>query len=1357
MGEELPSRIGKYNVDAIVGRGGMGVVYRGHDALDRQVAIKMVLASIADESELIKRFRREAQFTANLHHPNIVTVYDWGQEGNSPYIVMEYLDGKSLDRWQFDGPPSMVLLKKLKIIEQVCAGLNYAHERKIVHRDIKPANIFVLDDESVKLVDFGIARLAEGVGHEMTRTGQVLGSLHYMSPEQANGVKLDQRTDIFSTGVVLYQLLTGVLPFAGHDTASTLVRILTASPQPLSEYLADCPQELEEVVRRTLEKAPRDRYQTAEELAFDLSLVQTQFRRQIGGEYLASAEAAFERSDWVQAKDILLELLKIDREHARALNLLREVQQIIRRQNRASEAGELRAQAMDALDKRRFKDALNLAEEAVSLDDSNYDLVVLRDEIRAALDRSEKAQRAVERAESSLHTQQFEAAQAAVREALSFDPANTMARQLQSKVAQALAGQFKRSQAQSLIGQARNELTERRYASAMVLLRKAESLDDSALDLRPLFQQAVAGQERERRDRELHDQAGEIRKLIASMDLELAEVRLAAAKDRFPGEVPLLELEQQLSELRHQQATRSALERAQSALLAGRWEEAREALTETLALDPSNAQAPQLQARIAEGMAEDARQAQEQSLLELARQAMTQGNWDNALARLREAESLNAAAPDLHALLREAEAGQARENRQRELKRLCDAARQLISRKKLDRADTQLATALIRFPDEPQLLELQQQLSELRARQELKIHPPATVLQAKNTAAWKSAENEEIDRTVPIPVPAASFPAHQDTLEQPIPDFEHLADSAPTLDFEAPYPEASPEAEPQQTAAREGGQGKAEKSSSRSQKRNGWPVWASLGAVALGVILVGIKLLAPAPSPASRPVDLTVVTTPEGATVHVSGNGQNLDCVTPKCALSLPSGSYSVTAALTGYLPAAQSLNAVPGMGPMQILLTPKPLSVPAGTAEAALVVQTPGVQDAMVYIDGASYATSGTELHLKGALNQTYRVRVEKDGYEPSAEQTIALAHPTVTIVVRLKQSANAATLVLHGATPHADVLIDGKDVGTVAANGLFETTVAPGRHTLQLSSGRASSNPLSRQFNPRDRVEISTLTIPAQPTPQPQPAPPAPVQPVDTATQDWDAVKFSNDGNQLNAFLQRHSTGPYADKARARLEELDWNQTSASNDRGRLQAYLQRHGSGGHSLQAREQLEQLDWDAVKNSSDEQRLQSYVNAYPQGRYAGMARALIQSIRDRKAAELRKNQDAENARKNQDTLDAKKYQSASDERGVRDALGGYRQAYENRSLDQLRRVWPSMSAQEENNTQQSFRAASAIHMTLQEKSLKVNGDTAQASCAQIMQITAGGMKQNVANSATFFFQRKASGWVIERVVYGKAR
>lgn len=1334
VNEEQLKQIGKYAVDAVIGHGGMGIVYKAHDgSIGRQVAIKMMLSSLADNPRLMERFHREAQFTANLHHPNIVTVYDWGEERGAPYIVMEFLEGRSLDRWQPEGSPALVTLKKLNIIAQVCSGLKYAHEQKIVHRDIKPANIFVLDDESIKILDFGVARLAEGAGRAMTHTGQIVGSLYYMSPEQANGQKLDHRTDIFSVGVVLYELLAGVLPFEGRDTISTITRILTAAPPQLSEFLANCPQELEEVAHRALEKAPRDRYQTAEEFALDLSVVQAQLRRQISSSYLESAESAIERSDWGKAKEVLVDLLRLDHEHARGLDLLREVQQIIRRKDRVSEAAQLKSEAVEALEKREFKTALHLAEEAANLDNSNYDLVVFRDGVRADLERAEKARMAAERAANALHAERLDAAQSAVHEALSLDPANTHAKQLQTQISEAMAEQFKRMQVQSLLGEARKDLAERRYTSALALLRRAEELDANTPDLQVLLQAAVRGQQQERRERELNRLSEEIEKLISSRDFASAEAKLTAAFLRFPGDARLMEFDKRLSELRRLQQVRQALERAEGSFRSGDLDRARDAATEVLSLDASNAPAQQLMLKISQALGERSKRLQVQALIEEARQQLAQLHYSGAVDVLEQAESLDAGNPELQRLRNDVQHAQEEEERERVLTHLSGEIGTLISGTAFGRAEEKLQHALSRFPKDARLAKLEKQLVKERERQQNvpaasaeDARHPSTVVERKTIVAAGATQVEAVPAHAPTTVLDTEEPAAQPALHKP------------------PRIPATKAGRPQQNASKAAKKKKVPDIAGPKQTKRPQVLWLGGGVVAallIGGIVFAVEHFggaSPTPAPAGVLVDVSIESTPAGAKIQVEGNGKMLDCVTPQCALSVPAGSYSLHATLTGYQPANRPLNAVIGMKPVEIALAPVPLG-----NTATLVVETPGVQDALVFIDGKQYPAAGSQLRIPGSQDKTYRVHAAKDGYESSPDQPVTLSRDTETVVIHMKQLPNAATLALRNAAPNTSVLIDGAAVGRVNGDGSFETKVPPGMHGIQITNGRVSSSPFSRQFNARDRVEISALSLPAPPPPQPLPQPkppvPVPVPVVDTAAQEWNAIKNTADSNQLNAFLQRHSTGQYADLARQRLDELDWMQANGKNDHSRLQAYLERHASGAHVQQARTQLEQLDWEAVKRSGDEQLVQSFLRTYPQGKYADQARTLLQSLRESKGAEAQKRQQAE------------------DERGIRETLGGYRQAYENRNIDQLRRVWPSINAQEANNTQQSFRAANAIHMSLQEKSIKVIGDTAQVECVQSMQIVAGGNKQTISNSATFGLQRRSGSWVIERISYGKAR
>jgi diguanylate cyclase (GGDEF)-like protein len=265
------SHLGRYEIIEELGSGAMGIVYKANDPLiERFVAIKSINLQILPEKEKDEykaRFYQEAKAAGHLNHPNIVTIHDLGESGDMAYIAMELMEGRELQAI-LDSGKRLLIEEVLNIAIQVANGLFYAHQRGIVHRDIKPSNIMVLGDNHVKIADFGIARMASSL--TLTRTGTIIGSPLYMSPEQITSQPMDARSDIFSLGIVLYQMLTGRFPFSGDNVNSVMFQIVNDVPPKPSSLNPEIPDALDQIVSRCLAKNPDDRYRNANELADDL-------------------------------------------------------------------------------------------------------------------------------------------------------------------------------------------------------------------------------------------------------------------------------------------------------------------------------------------------------------------------------------------------------------------------------------------------------------------------------------------------------------------------------------------------------------------------------------------------------------------------------------------------------------------------------------------------------------------------------------------------------------------------------------------------------------------------------------------------------------------------------------------------------------------------------------------------------------------------------------------------------------------------------------------------------------------------------------------------------------------------------
>ena len=259
---------GRYRVIRKLGTGGMANVYLAEDQeLGRSVAIKMLDERHSQDEQFVERFRREASSAAGLSHPNIVSIYDRGVDEGTYYIAMEYIEGRTLKELLVTRGPTPIPVA-LDYTRQILAALGFAHKNGIVHRDIKPHNVVVAPDGRLKVMDFGIARSGTS---QMTETGSIIGTAQYLSPEQAKGAPVTPASDIYSVGIVLYEMLTGTVPFTGETPLEIAMKHLSTTPMPPSEKRHEVPPEIDAIVLRALAKDPTARYQSAEEMDADLA------------------------------------------------------------------------------------------------------------------------------------------------------------------------------------------------------------------------------------------------------------------------------------------------------------------------------------------------------------------------------------------------------------------------------------------------------------------------------------------------------------------------------------------------------------------------------------------------------------------------------------------------------------------------------------------------------------------------------------------------------------------------------------------------------------------------------------------------------------------------------------------------------------------------------------------------------------------------------------------------------------------------------------------------------------------------------------------------------------------------------
>ncbi len=636
-----PTSIGKYEILATIGRGGMGVVYRAQDPrMGRQVAIKTVTEGLSNDAGMLQRFYREAEKMGMLKHPNIITVYDLGEQDGFPYIVMEFVEGEPLDRL-IQGDQPVPLIFKLRIIEQVCSALGYAHQNDVVHRDVKPANVIVRPDGVAKLLDFGIARQENNnADHSLTATGGVIGTVPYMAPERLKGAPFDGRSDIFAAGVLLYQLLTGYLPFQGEDLA-LVSQLLNEKHPPLSTYLQDYPETLDVILERSLEKDPDARYQSAEEMAADLYAVSESLKKDYSEQLMTEANKLSAGSDYVAARNTLVQLLKLDHQHTHARRLLVEVNLHLTRQARADQAREKREHADAALQERNYDQAIRLLEEAAKMIPGDADVERELETARAKKQTSDQILGYLRQADAAKRSGDYAGAQAIVEKAISLDTGNSRLRSAYNALVRQAAEAAQHAKVKALVDAAKDLLRQRNYLAVLNLVEQAEQIDPSNLELESLTSTAKEGLFQEDRRRVLDEIEGQLSAMVTYDDVRRVAQMVRGALDKSPADATLLRYQAQIDRrLREYEAKRLIEETVKQcrATMEKTPMEALEVVGKALEQLPGDERLTTLEAAIQDRIAQRAADEMRSAILLQAKEALKERRFSEAVTVLEQCQ-----------------------------------------------------------------------------------------------------------------------------------------------------------------------------------------------------------------------------------------------------------------------------------------------------------------------------------------------------------------------------------------------------------------------------------------------------------------------------------------------------------------------------------------------------------------------------------------------------------------------------------------------------------------------------------------------------------------------------------------------
>jgi serine/threonine protein kinase len=532
-------RIGRYNIEEEIGHGGFGRVYRAHDPLmNREVAIKVM--SSLDDPEMLARFRNEASSAGRLQHENIVTVYDFGEDRGRPFIVMQYMQGLDLQK-VCDRKVPLSLTVKVRILCQVATGLQTAHENGIIHRDVKPANIMFLNDGSVKIMDFGIARLNQENATRHTRTGMVVGTLQYMAPEQFEGAAADVFSDLWAFGVIAYQLLAGQNPFEGGETAQIIYRITSTRMPDIRQACPGAPTDLLQVVNKLLQRDRAARYQSFEDVRLELKVILESLESQEASSHVDEARMLAARGDLTGAHQIVRQVLDRYPSHRDARQLRDTIVTQIRTIEANQQTQEWIAKGDQQFAEHRYDQAVEAYEHASRINPASSTARLRLERAKSFAERAHRVQTDLSEARSSLSRGDLPQADRLIAGILAEEPDHAEAIQLRDRIEQAATRKAEAARAEAVFTN-RLLVSEGRFEEALSLLdtcSRESGAHPSVDEAREEVRRALSEQSLRKR---LEADMARAQEYIRQGDYSGADAVLAPLLREFPGNAEVADL-----------------------------------------------------------------------------------------------------------------------------------------------------------------------------------------------------------------------------------------------------------------------------------------------------------------------------------------------------------------------------------------------------------------------------------------------------------------------------------------------------------------------------------------------------------------------------------------------------------------------------------------------------------------------------------------------------------------------------------------------------------------------------------------------------------------------------------------------